>query len=310
MIKTLRITSIGAAVLAGVIIVFSVVFGVRNDEKIEEFLNSPTVMEKFNKAMGSKVKTSQSETSPLVKQASSFALYLNPPKSTAPSTPSGRSGVSRVPAVTPKFTVIGTSYYEGRPDLSLALIDEPGKGLHWVRQGGQVGHLSIKQIKDSLVVVSDNGRTYELAAVQQPETSLLEGAAAVSKPAETSVQAVGKVGSGSKLPASGRGISGRAKAASETPKPRMSTGQEQRMNELVEKLREIQINYTSDKAGPVPSAKEKAEKAAMMENLINKFKSSSQLSPEEAKKLGDLGRELEDIWEKSDQSLPAKDGGK
>jgi hypothetical protein len=308
MIKTLRITSIGAAILAAVIIVFSVVFGVRSDEKIEEFINSPTVMEKFNKAMGNKVKTSQSETSPLVKQAGSFALYLNPPKSRAPSTPTGRGGaIARVPAVTPKFKVIGTSYYEGRPDLSLALIDEPGKGLHWVRQGGQVGHLSIKQIKDSLVVVSDNGRTYELAAEQQPEPSLLEGAPDVRKPAGASVRAGGRISSRTSLPASGSDSTGKTKAASETPKPRMSTGQEQRMNELVEKLREIQRNFTSDKAGSVPNAK---EKAAMMESLINKFKSSSQLSPEEAKRLGDLGRELKDVWQKSDESLPEKDGGK
>ena len=79
MIKTLRITSIVAAILAGVFFVFPVVYGVRSDEKVDVFLKSPGVREKFENA-ADKAKTSESRVSPLVEQAEAFALYLNPPK--------------------------------------------------------------------------------------------------------------------------------------------------------------------------------------------------------------------------------------
>ena len=50
---------------------------------------------------------------------------------------------------------------------------------------------------------------------------------------------------------------------------------------------------------------------AMMDKLISKIK-TSRLSAEEAKKLGDLGRDLKEVLEKegSNQSLPAEKGGK
>ena len=48
MIKTLRITSVVAAILAVILFIFPVVFGGRSDERIEGFLNSPSVIEKFN----------------------------------------------------------------------------------------------------------------------------------------------------------------------------------------------------------------------------------------------------------------------
>jgi len=176
MIKTLRITSIVATILAAILLVFPVIFGVRSGEDIEELLKSPGVIEKFNEAVGNNATRSRDETSPLVQQAGAFALYLNPPTPKASKTLAGRGAPkARGPAVTPKFTVLGTSYYEGRPESSLVLIDEPGKGLHWVRQSGKIGHLLIEQIKDGLIVVKDNGRTYEVAAEQKPETSLLEG---------------------------------------------------------------------------------------------------------------------------------------
>ncbi len=82
MIKTLRITSIVAAVLAVIFLVFfvfPVVFGGYSDEHLEQSLDSPGVIERFNKNVGNKAKTGQDEISPLVQQAGAFALYLNPP---------------------------------------------------------------------------------------------------------------------------------------------------------------------------------------------------------------------------------------
>ncbi len=303
MIKTLRITSVVAAVLAVIVViffVFHVVFG--SDDHIEEFLNSPGVIEKFNKTVGNKSRGDASQESPLVKQAGAFALYLDPPKPKTPKTATGgTTGISRGPAVTPKFKVIGTSYYKGRPELSIALIDEPGKGLHWVRQSSKVGHLLIEQIKDGLIVVKDNKGTFEIKAEQEPETSLLEGASAVPPGrANISRRTPGAAGSRAALPASGRTGAGITEAKSRVPPPRRTAEEDAKMKELVERLREIQRSFKSDKTGPGSSAK---EKAAMMENLISQFR-SSRLSAEEAKRLSSLGQELKKGWEEPNSSGP------
>jgi len=304
MIKTLRITSVVATVLAVIFViffVFPVVFG--SDDHIEEFLNSPGVIEKFNKTVGNKSRGDASQKSPLVKQAGAFALYLDPPKPKTPKTATGGTTITRGPAVTPKFKVIGTSYYKGRPELSIALIDEPGKGLHWVRQSSKVGHLLIEQIKDGLIVVKDNKGTFEITAEQGPKTSLLEGASAVPPGrANISRRTPGAAGSRAALPASRRTDAGITGAKSRVPPPRRTAEENTKMKELVEKLREIQRSFKSDKAGPGTSAK---EKAAMMENLISQFR-SSRLSAEEAKKLSSLGKELKKVWEEPDSSGPEK----
>ena len=326
MIKTLRITSIVAAVLAVIFLVFfvfPVVFGGYSDEHLESArggLDSPGVIEKFNKTVGNKAKTGQNEISPLVQQAGKFALYLDPPKPRMPRTPtgSGTSGVTHGPAVTPKFKVIGTSYYKGRPDLSLALIDEPGKGLHWVRQSSKVGHLLIEQVKDGLIVVKDSKGTFELEAEQKPEISLLEGApgasgrtgdssktgasgrAGVSGRTTVSSRARGTAGTKSTLPASGRAVTGVAGARSKAPKPR-GAAEETEFQELVEKLRQIQRSFKSDKTGSGPSAK---EKAALMDKVISEFKSSksSRLSDAEREHLNNLGKELKKVLEQSEST--------
>jgi hypothetical protein len=175
MIKTLRITSIIAVVLA-VFFVLPAVFGVRGDEQREQFLNSAGVIEKFKESKGDKVGDRGQEISPLVKQAEAFALYLSPPPPPQPivSEPSRSQSPPQPKATSPKFKLVGTSYYALHPELSLALIDEPGKGLHWVRQFGKVGHLIIEQVKDGLVVVRDGQSTFELVAERQEKRSLLK----------------------------------------------------------------------------------------------------------------------------------------
>jgi hypothetical protein len=176
MIKTLRITSIIAVVLAVVFFVFPAVFGVRGDKQIEQFLNSAGAIEEFREAKGDKVEDERHEISPLVKQAEAFALYLNPPPKPKPepSVSEGKSEPRPVGPVTAKFKLVGTSRYALHPELSLALIDEPGKGLYWVRQFSKVGHLIIEQVKDGLVVVRDGKSTFELVAERPEKRSLLK----------------------------------------------------------------------------------------------------------------------------------------
>jgi hypothetical protein len=203
MLKTLRITSVLAVVLAAVFLVLPAVFGVRRDERAEQFLSAPGATEQFNKAKGQKTAGGEGQISPLVKEAEAFALYLNPPKPKTPPRQAARErGVSapRPPVVSAKFNLIGTSYYALRPELSLALIDEPGKGFRWVRQSGDVGHLVIEQVKDGVVLVRDGQRTYELEVERPKKRSLLKGSASDGRitrthgsPARTEDKAVARI---------------------------------------------------------------------------------------------------------------------
>jgi hypothetical protein len=296
MIKLLRIMSVLAVALAAVLVVFSVVvFGARGDKDIEELLGEPGVVEKFNNSAGNKATRDTNQVSPLVQQAGAFALYLNPPQPKAPRPVKGRpSTIKRAPTATPKFKVMGTSYYKDRPESSMALIDEPGKGLHWVRQSSMVGHLLIQEVKDGIVVVKDNSGTFELKAEEKPHISLLEGASAVpSKPAGVSKSPVSSAVSRSSSAASTvySGKTGSRYVKPKPPLPRKTNEQESAMKELTDKLAKLQKSFQSDKSGTGPTAQEKAE---MMNKLISEFKASqaSRLSAEESERLSILGTEL------------------
>ncbi len=315
MIKTLRIMSILAVALAAVLVVFSVVvFGARGDKDIEELLGEPDVIEKFNNSAGNKATRGANQVSPLVQQAGAFALYLNPPKPIAQRPVKGRpSTVKRPPSATPKFKVMGTSYYKDRPESSIALIDEPGKGLHWVRQSSMVGHLLIEEVKDGIVVVKDNNGTFELAAEQKPHISLLEGAPAVpSKQAGISSSTAGRSVSRSSVTASvksstaysGKTGSRAVKPPSKVPLPRKSAAEESAMEELAEKLAQLQKSFKSDKSGTGPTGQERAE---MMNKLVEEFKAkrASSLSTKDEETIDNISKGLKEVMEK-----PASSGQK
>ncbi|MFB0525461.1 MAG: hypothetical protein ACETVZ_07950 [Phycisphaerae bacterium] len=293
MIKTLRITSIIAAILAGIVFVFPVVFGGRGNEQMEQLLNSPGAIEKFNKAQADKSVTDESQSSPLVKQAQAFALYLNPPQ------PKGelltQLGVTPSPRgpVTAKFTLIGTSFYAARPELSLAFIDEPGKGWRWVRLSSQVGHLIIEQIKDGLIVVRDGQRTFELIAEKRPEQStLLEG---------SSPGAAGPRPTSATITSAGADISTGRSPDQVGAKPQLSAERSAVLEKLVERLRNLQRDIKSDKTDLEAPDQLGQERAKLIEKLISDFK-ATRVSDEEARKLGNLGKELKDVQSTSNGS--------
>jgi len=190
MIKTLQISSILAVVLAAVLFVSSVVFGVQKDAEVEAFLKSPSIKDKFTQTMGGAVKRPSDQSSPLVENAQRFASIMNPPKPVPPVRPPAPTTPVVTKAVEPaqvsaKFRVLGMSYYEANPQMSLVLIDEPGKGLHWVRQGSEIMHLTIEEVKDGRIVVRDAQEgTSEMVAEDRPITvSVLEGTSAGATPA-------------------------------------------------------------------------------------------------------------------------------
>ena len=304
MIKTLRIMSILAVALVGILVVFSVVFGIRGDKDIEELLGQPDVIEKFNKSAGNKATRGPSQISPLVQQARAFALYLNPPKPPATRPVKGRTpSVVRRPSATPKFTVVATSYSKSNPEMSIALIDEPGKGRSWVRQSGTVGHLFIQEVKDGVVVVKDNSGTFELKAEQKPYLNLLEGAPAVPSTranisgdtarAKAALRSPAAAPVKSSTTVSPKTAARTVRLPSRAQPSRQSTAEKSAMEELTEELTELQRSLKSNKTA---TAQERAE---MYNKLISKFKAaqSSRLTAEESERLSIVDKELKKVIE-------------
>ncbi len=289
MIKTLRITSIIAAASAVVFFVFPAIFGVRSDEQTEQFLNSAGVIKKFNKAKGKNSAKDESQISPLVKQAEAFALYLNPPKpkKAPPTRRTDRpSIIPRPPApVSPKFKLIGTSHYASHPELSLALIDEVGKGLRWVRQSSKLGHLTIEQVKDGLVVVRDGRRTFELVAKRPEKRSLLKeplSRATSSKPILSAPDKADSRITGSRTP---------QRNAEETTA--LQKEQAKLAGKIFAELEAMQADAESDKTDSEHTEENTAKTKKDLE--------STRISAEEAKRLDHLGKKLKDIQQDPNQ---------
>ncbi len=305
MIKTLQIIIVVASILTGYFSVRTVdyvVYGVRSDERVDEFLKLPSVREKFEGVAGNKAKPGEGRVSPLVEQAEAFALYLNPLKPTIQKTAKGAKStkISDRLSVTPKFKVFGTVFCAGNPELSQVLIDEPGRGRRWIRQSSMVGHLLIEQVKDGIVVVKSSEKTFEIPIEEKPQTSVLNRSSSVSRQKSSLSRAR------SSLPYSSRVAAGVRKPISTPRKPGTSGGNEEKMGELVNKLKDLQKDSMSGKTNPGLGSK---ERAARIEELISKFK-STRVSAEEAKKLGNLGEELKGIRKDTNPSPPEANKGK
>ena len=289
MIKTLRITSIIAAALAVVFLVFPAIFGVRSDEQTEQFLNSAGMIETFNKAKGKNSAKDESQISPLVKQAEAFALYLNPPKpkKAPPTRRTDRpSIIPRPPApVSPKFKLIGTSHYASHPELSLALIDEVGKGLRWVRQSSKLGHLIIEQVKDGLVVVRDGKRTFELVAERPEKRSLLKEPLSRATGSKPILSASDKAG--------GRITGSRAPQRNVEETAALQKEQAKLAEKIFAELEAMQADAESDKTYSEHAEENTAKTKKDLE--------STRISTEEAKRLNHLGKKLKDVQQDPNQ---------
>jgi len=304
MIKTLRITTIIAAILAVGFFAFPAVFGFRGDEGIEQFLNSPGAIEEFNKAKGAKPSRTGSQTSPLVKQAVGFGLYLNPPRRQAVSRPKTPPPVVRKQTSIPdpprpsvKFKLIGTCHYASRPELSLAYIDEPGKGLYWVRQGSKVAHLLIEQVKDGSIVVKDQEKSVTLVAVRKPKRSLIKGET-TSKATLTLPSASSSITSNAPVQVSARETATAVPPRAVPPRasrrpPEMSDAEQNAA--LADFINDLKVQQRGAGAGA-------EEKAALEEAIANL--EAMRVTTGEAKRLDRLGKEMGQV-----QSDPNRAGG-
>jgi hypothetical protein len=276
-LKTLRMTGIIAVASVAILFAVPALFGVHHDEKVEQFLNSPGAIEKFNKAKADKPAGSHEQISPLIKQAEAFALYLNPPAKREPKTTKPSRARREEPRpkgpVSSKFELIGTSYYELRPDLSLALIDEPGKGVNWVRQSGKVGHLIIEDIKDALVVVRDGKKTFELTCERPKKTSLVKKA----PPLNTRITS--------------------KRIQQPAPPSKEHREEDAALEGIFAELQAVKRIIDSEEAYSALSAKEKT----YIEDMFTELDAAS-ITGEEAERLNRLGKELKEHWRKRNRA--------
>jgi hypothetical protein len=292
-----------------------VVYGYRGDEEIEKFLKSPGAIERFNKAKGAKSKTGN-QVSPLVRQAALYALIINPPRTPAtqwkalspPVTPKEITKIEPPRVVTTKFKLIGTSYYASRPELSLAYIDEPGKGLHWVRQGEKVAHLLIKEVKDGSLIVEDLEKTVTLVPERVPKKSLIKGettsTSATALPgATTSITSSVTVAAGagqsqSTVSAEKTTVTPAVVTAPVNRRILPRTSRAEQNAALATFINELKSQQSGTGTGEGYSESEKAD----LKEAIAAFE-AMRISAEEANRLDRLGKEL-----KQDQRTPPRAG--
>jgi hypothetical protein len=187
--------------------------------------------------------------------------------------------------VTAQFTLLGTSYSPSNPGFSFAYIfvDNAKK---WVQSGEVVGHLTIKEVRESSVICSDGRQDNEIMMEVVPDrVSMLEtgdltasdAAPAAPGPVAVKMQ-TGAPGGSARLP--------RRPAFRQPPggPPRVDGSEQEALKDLAAGLKKIQA---------VPGDANKVDQDAAIEKLISEFK-SSRVSPQETQKLEDLGDEISD----------------
>jgi hypothetical protein len=178
MVRLLYILGIGAILGASALIGLWLRERGRHSPQLEETCNRPGAVQMF-KAQANRSGARPAEVSPLVLQAEAFSRHLNPPKDAErPSAPAERlprfarndmaSSVPpvRPPAPSPRFKLRGTSYYPNQPRKSMALISDLGSAEgndRWVKEGTQLGHFVIQEIRRGAIVYRDGDNLREMA---------------------------------------------------------------------------------------------------------------------------------------------------
>ncbi len=179
MVRALQILGLCMLFAAGGILALSVLLWRRDDPRLGEIRNWPNAIETFQTG-GSRADDPSRERPPLVVQAEAFALLLNPPKSpeTPPALTLAGSPKPALPAIRPpapsaNFKVRATSYYPNQREKSMALIAEAGAAEgseRWVKEGSQLGHFVIQEIRRGSITYRDGNNVREMMV--EPATSL------------------------------------------------------------------------------------------------------------------------------------------
>ncbi|MBN2591181.1 MAG: hypothetical protein JXA96_15045, partial [Sedimentisphaerales bacterium] len=116
------------------------------------------------------IESDSERVSPLISQAGEFALIIDPPKppevvkkvdlrqpKVIPSPP------ALAPRPSAKFKLLSTSCNRDRPEDSVALIDEPGKGEHWAKVGDFIGNFVLEKIEHGTIIYRYGSQVSEMA---------------------------------------------------------------------------------------------------------------------------------------------------
>jgi hypothetical protein len=266
MVKTLRITTLLIAIVALALIIFIAAKGIASDKDMEKFLAAPGIAEQLQaSSTGNKAPDIERDTL-LVRQAKQFALRINPPPPPAPVRVEPPPEAQRPKAaITAKFTLVGTSYHTGDEKNSWALINEVGKGWHWVKQGSKVGYLTIERIGDGIVLIRDGSSTYELVAERQQKPDYVKSF----------------TGELDKTTVAWRGT-------------------KNTVTEAISQEQEQSPVSSTENAQPVPTEEPKVTKEQVQENInwikqMQENPESLGMTAEEAKELGGLGDMLKTL---------------
>ena len=205
MLKTLRITSLIALVLAVCGVLFTVFWGLRENPDVVAYLDNPGIVKQFEDKVTDGGK--KELKTPLVDEAHKFALRINPPPPPAPPTPvkkdppvvkkgPERKAPTPTPPPTPKvktdakFTLLATVLCQADPSRSMVLLSQTvgrEKKQEWFWQGERVGNLDIDEVRNGSAIFSQGGRNPQeyFVPVKPQEKSLLKADAVGSKPSVT-----------------------------------------------------------------------------------------------------------------------------
>jgi len=299
MIKTLRITSVIAVIVAAVVLASVLGFlrptsflplksgtgGDKKDKQIEKILSGPSAVDRFRDKFGTKPPDGKDTMSPLVKEATLLEGIINPreeavkPTLRGPLPPRPGPGIKPPVAVSTKFELLGICYSPAGT-TSLAYIRLPDSTYQWVGLGSEIGHLTIKEIRRNSIVYLDGGREVEMPVVAPPETANLLEADTASATPEPSLPrpTVAPRATGSpvkpSVAASPKTVPGTA-----LPPAQLSTEEQENLSQLGDRLQSI------TQVGSL-------EREAVNNKLIAEYR-SAQVNPAEANKVENPGEPSE-----------------
>jgi len=186
--KTVKIIIVIIAIVSTASILMPLAYGDADSGKNQDTPAADNILVRFHRSVAAKQLASTDDISPLVQQAQLFSGYLNHTSSTEQSNDSNDSNKGRGDETPPpppppppppvgQIKLVATFVNEAYPELNLALIDLPGEGIRWVRQGNKVNYITIKEIMSGLITALD-GRRQPLNLIIEPkpfQPSLVKG---------------------------------------------------------------------------------------------------------------------------------------
>jgi len=170
-VRILQALSVLALIAAAAISALSLRHAWHGDPYLAD-TDTLSVIERFKQEGGRSGSDNAAQRSPLVQQAQILAAVLNPPPAPEPK-PSPRSvrpdkavaqaAEIKPPNTAPKFKLHGISYRPSKPKDSMALIWEPDTGHRWVKEGTQLGHITVVEIAGDSVFYTDGTETHTMA---------------------------------------------------------------------------------------------------------------------------------------------------